>query len=162
MPASPVQGGAVVVIFAQFVTITILGGPLGEQFGWRGYALTRLSDVMGWRKGAALIGVIWAIWHLLLFWIDGTAQANLSMGLFLAGTVALSVIFARLPVNTRFSVRPAIQLHGSINWSSLVLPVMPVGGETLPNVITVGMLVLIAIMVFAKPDARQAGLENRS
>jgi membrane protease YdiL (CAAX protease family) len=155
IPPMPVQG-PVLIILAQFALITVFGGPLGEEFGWRGYALPALTDVLGWRWAAVLIGGVWGLWHLPLFWMPGTAQAELPMGLFLASTVALSVVFARLSVNTQFSVLPAILLHGAINWASLVLPIMPMGGNTRPYTIVMGLVMVLAVAVMLKPGPKPA------
>ncbi len=149
-PPSPAMGNGLLV-FLIFVQILVLGGPLGEEFGWRGYALPALTERMGWRWASLCVGLAWAFWHLPLFWMPGMAQANLPMVPFLASTVALSVVFARLSVNTRFSVLPAIVLHWSVNAGSWVIPVTPQGGVTQPYFLVVGLLVVIAAVVFLKP-----------
>lgn len=159
IPPMPVQG-PVLIIIAQFAVITVLGGPLGEEFGWRGYALPALTTLYGWRWAAVLIGVVWGVWHLPLFWMPGTAQADLPMGLFLASTIALSVIFARLSVNTQFSVLPAILLHGVINWSSLVLPIMPAAGDPRSYTIVMGLVMLLAVAVLLKSGPHPAVAGN--
>lgn len=159
IPPMPVQG-PVLIIIAQFAVITVLGGPMGEEFGWRGYAVPALTPLLGWRRAAVLIGLVWGLWHLPLFWMPGTAQAELPMGLFLASTVALSVVFARLSVNTQFSVLPAILLHGAINWSSLVLPIMPAGGDTRPYTIVIGLMMLIAVAIVLKSGPHPAVAEH--
>ncbi len=159
IPPMPVPG-PVLIIIAQFAVITVLGGPLGEEFGWRGYALPALTPLLGWRWAAVVIGVVWGLWHLPLFWMPGTAQAELPMGLFLASTVALSVVFARLSVNTQFSVLPAILLHGAINWSSMVLPIMPAGDETRPYTIVMGLVMLLAVAVMLKPGPHPSAVGN--
>jgi hypothetical protein len=157
LPPSSLQGNYLTAILV-FVQITLLGGPLGEEFGWRGYALPALSAPIGWRWAAFVVGAIWAVWHLPLFYMAGMAQANLPMGLFMTSNIALSVVFARLSVNTRFSVLPAILLHGAINWSAIVLPVMPVDGETRPYTIAVALLIVaavIAMLIPGPPDAQR-------
>ena len=167
VPASPATGplwmSALIV-----VQIMVLGGPLGEEFGWRGYALPALSQHIGWRWASLAIGVVWAAWHLPLFWMPGTAQAALPLLPFLAGTVALSVVFARLAVNTRFSVLPAILLHGAINAGSWALPVTPQSGDDGPYLIVTGLLLITAIGFLlrpgpdlpppSRPDPQQAAL----
>ena len=158
-PPMPVQC-PILIIIAQFAVITVFGGPLGEEFGWRGYALPALSDLLGWRWAAILIGAVWGLWHLPLFWMPGTAQAELPMGLFLASTVALSVVFARLSVNTQFSVLPAILLHGAINWSSMVLPIMPTGGNARPYTIVMALVMLLAVAALLKPGPQRTAVGN--
>ena len=144
MPSSAAWNAPAATLLAGLVIGIVLGGPLGEEFGWRGYALPRLTERFGWRAASGIVGVAWAIWHLPLFWMDGMVQAALPVWPFLASTVALSVIFARVSVNTGFSVLPAIALHGAINWSSGILPVLP-NGDTRPYAITVGLVILVAI-----------------
>jgi uncharacterized protein len=150
LPPSPAAGHLwmSLVVVAQ---ITVLGGPLGEEFGWRGYALPALARRLGWRWASLIVGVVWGVWHLPLFWMPGMAQASLPVVPFLGGTIALSVIFARLSVNTGFSVLPAIVLHAAINAGSWAIPVTPQGGETGPYLIVMGLVFVIAIIVFFKP-----------
>jgi uncharacterized protein len=137
-----------VLIFGQ---ILVLGGPLGEEFGWRGYALPALACKWGWRWASLVVGAIWALWHLPLFYMSGTAQTSMPMALFMASSVALSVIFARLSVNTAFSVLPAIVLHWSVNAWSWVIPVTPQGGVMQPYYLVMGLVFVIAIIVFLRP-----------
>ncbi len=159
IPGMPVQG-TILFMVAQFVLITIFGGPLGEEFGWRGYALPALTDLLGWRWAAVLIGIIWGLWHLPLFLMSGTPQAELPLGLFLASTVALSVVFARLSLNTQSSVLPAILLHGAVNWSSMVLLVKPTGDDMRPYMIFMWLVMLLAVAVMLKPGPRSAMAGN--
>ena len=44
-------------------------GPLGEELGWRGFALPRLLDLMPALPAALLLGVVWWVWHLPAFWL---------------------------------------------------------------------------------------------
>ena len=55
-------------VLATFPMVLILGGPLGEEIGWRGLGVSKLVG-QGRRPltAALIIGVIWAGWHLPLF-----------------------------------------------------------------------------------------------
>ena len=55
-------------VLATFPMVLILGGPLGEEIGWRGFGVSKLVG-QGRRPVAAalIIGVTWAGWHLPLF-----------------------------------------------------------------------------------------------
>lgn len=67
------------VVPLNFVLVFLLGGPLGEEFGWRGYALPRLQAQYGPLRASIILGTFWAMWHLPLFFIAGTAQSLLSI-----------------------------------------------------------------------------------
>lgn len=146
--------GRILIAVAQFPIIAIFGGPLGEEFGWRGFALPALSARMGWRRASLIIGALWGLWHVPLFLIAGTAQADLPIALFLASTVGLSVVMARLSVIARYSVLPAILLHSVINWCSMVVPVMPQGGDTRAYSLIAGIAILVALVALLKPGPK--------
>lgn len=149
VPASPVTG--IMATALVVLQITLLGGPLGEEFGWRGYALPAMAQRFGWRGASLVLGAIWGLWHLPLFWMPGMAQATLPMGLFMAGTVGLSVVFARLAVNTGFSVLPAILLHAAVNAGSWAIPVTPQGGDLRPYIIVTALLLVAALACLVRP-----------
>lgn len=67
------------LMFVAAVASTLLGGQIGEELGWRGYALPRLARPLGLGPASMVLGVIWAAWHLPLFYISAvTPSANRS------------------------------------------------------------------------------------
>jgi uncharacterized protein len=141
-------------LLLQFGLVLFVGGPVGEEFGWRGYALPTLIPKVGWRWASLIVGAIWALWHLPLFYMAGTPQAQMPMALFMASSVALSVLFARLSVNTGFSVLPALMLHWSVNAGAWAIPVTPQGQGMQPYILVMGLLFVAATIVFLKPGPR--------
>lgn len=79
-------------------------GPLGEEFGWRAYALPRLLRLTGPRTAAVLLGAIWAVWHLPAFFLSGLSQSKFQFGAFFFEVVAFSVFMTLFFVRTRGSV----------------------------------------------------------
>lgn len=57
--------------------LTVLLASVIEEFGWRGYAQDSVAQYCTWLKTSLVFGVFWALWHLPLFWIQGTYQAGL-------------------------------------------------------------------------------------
>jgi membrane protease YdiL (CAAX protease family) len=152
IPASP-YADRVLIAIAQFGVIAVFGGPLGEEFGWRGYALPALTVRIGWRGAGALIGFAWALWHLPLLFMADTAQANLPITLFLISTVGLSVVMARLGVHAGFSVLPALLLHSVINWWSMIVPI---GADSQAYSVVASIAILIALLAVFMPGPKTA------
>jgi uncharacterized protein len=106
--------------------------PILEELGWRGYALDRLQ--MNWSALSAsmVLGVVWAAWHLPLFFIEGSFQreevgfATLGFWLFMIGIVALSVVFTWVYNHTSRSILGIILLHGWVNFTAETIEVADV------------------------------------
>ena len=150
LPPSP-AAGHVGLAALNFLLVFLVGGPLGEEFGWRGFALPGLQARWGWRLASLLLGVVWAVWHLPLFYSAGTVQSHLPMGLYALSAIASSVLFAWLFNRSRGSIIPVLALHTAVNAWSLIIPVMvlPDGSNLRPFQIVVGILVLAAVALLA-------------
>lgn len=112
-----------------FVYILIFMGPLGEEAGWRGFALNKMLGYLSPLKAAVLLGVIWSFWHLPLFFINGTTQNALAsfgsipavLGYSLY-TVMISILITLLYIMSNGSVFGSILLHTVGNLSLGVVP----------------------------------------
>jgi uncharacterized protein len=118
----------------------------GEEIGWRGYALPRLSLRIGLAPASLVLGVIWAVWHLPLFFIADTTTSGQSFPIYLLSVTALSVAFAWLYWRTGWSLLLVMLLHGAANntagiVSSGSLPTAPFSlNASLVAWLTVGVL----------------------
>ncbi len=130
---------------ANFFLVFLLGGPLGEELGWRGYALPSLQEGLDWRVASLVSGAVWGVWRLPLFFIVGTSQAHIPLALFLLRVAAMSVVFAWLVNRTAGSVVAALLLHTGINFWPSIIPVLPTGEGHRPYALMVAMLVLVAL-----------------
>ncbi len=129
-----------------FVGLTLLAGPLAEEFGWRGYLQPRIRRNHGVAAASLLIGLIWAIWHLPLFFLHGTGQH--AAGLFsvravalLAGLIPFSLVMLFLVERLRGGVPAAVAAHFGFNGGDSVMPRPGVVGTLLE----LGVLLLIAL-----------------
>ena len=92
---------------------TLLGGPLGEEPGWRGYALPRLEEAFGPARASALLAILWTAWHLPLFLYRGWTSSPLWIyALMLTGVSIILSLCANL---SNFSIIPAIATHSAFN-----------------------------------------------
>ncbi len=108
-----------------FVYIFFLGGPLQEEFGWRGYALTRLQARYSALVSSVVLGMIWAIWHLplnLMYLMEPQYQAGI---LWPSSTVILfvfvSILFTWIYNNTGGSILATLIFHTMLNLSTYVV-----------------------------------------
>jgi membrane protease YdiL (CAAX protease family) len=92
---------------------TFLGGGLGEELGWRGYALSPLTGRYGPAMASFIIGVVWTFWHLPGHLIGASPLANLIGQLLF--TVPLSFIATWLYFRAGGSVLVLTLFHGSAN-----------------------------------------------
>src|SRR5262245_59376081 len=98
------------------ITLVTDTGPLGEEFGWRGFALPRLLG--RWRPltAALILGAIWWAWHLPTFFIPALSQSQLSIPLFLVNSLALSILMTGLHLRTRGDLVLMILVHLVANY----------------------------------------------
>jgi uncharacterized protein len=89
-------------------------GPV-EEIGWRGVALPLLQRVMAPLWAGLLLGLVWGIWHLPAFLLEGTPQSAWSFLPFLVGATAISVIVTPLFNSTRGSILLPALLHFQLN-----------------------------------------------
>lgn len=78
-----------------FFLITLVGGPLGEEFGWRGFALPKLQQKWGPLAASIIIGTVWGLWHLPQFFFPGSFHAEIGIGLlplYVVGEIVLSLM----------------------------------------------------------------------
>ena len=72
--------------------VFILTDGLGEELGWRGFALPRMLKRTGPMLASLVLGVIWALYHLPLFWTVGRPLYGESFLILLVELPAMSVI----------------------------------------------------------------------
>ena len=107
------------------VAIFAGAGPLGEEPGWRGFALPRLLDRMGALGASLALGLVWTLWHWPMMLIPswrGDGMSVLEFAPFYTLVVLmLAYMMTRLFQWSRGNVLMAIWFHAIAN---SVMPIM--------------------------------------
>lgn len=102
-----------------FVLVVLV---VGEELGWRGYALPKLLERFSPLVASLIVGAVWWLWHLPLFFIANTPQFGQPTVAFLIMTTAYSILLTWVFLRTRGSVLIATLFHGAINvWQGFFL-----------------------------------------
>ena len=109
----------------QFLIVGIVNG---EELSWRGFALPRLQAKYNALTSSLILGVIWSLFHLPLFFtLTGPSQTDWSFSSFLLSTVGITILYAWIYNNTRGSVLLAYLFHTAASTWFQVFPLtMPI------------------------------------
>lgn len=137
-----VEAGPAIVLL---VLVSILLS-FGEETGWRGHLLPLLQARMSASSASLVVGVIWALWHVPVFYgagIDGWA-----FPLRLVSVIAGAVMYTWLFNNTGGSVLAVTLLHAGTNlWGPLLAPTptaQPAAGVfTAENILIAVVLIVV-------------------
>ncbi len=107
-----------------FAVLILLYGPLPEEMGWRGYALDRLQRRWNALVSSLILGLIWSIWHMPLFFMRGTLMSDVfplwSARFWVAmvpGILTGAVLMTWVYNNTGRSTLAAVLLHFMMNFT---------------------------------------------
>jgi membrane protease YdiL (CAAX protease family) len=125
---------------------------LGEETGWRGYALPHLQSKHSAASATLILAVLWAFWHIPAFFYRDTyiQMGFLGFPMFLVSITFATMVFTWLYNSTRGSLLLVILFHGFFNW----LSVSEAGGDS------VGIIMTIPVILWAIYVVRRYGPEN--
>src|SRR5215212_605161 len=106
-------------VLGVFVYVFFLGGALGEEPGWRGFALPRLQSLHGPLVGTLILGSLWGLWHLPLFLTPWNELTALNVVGYVLTTTSLAIMYTWVFNNTKGSVLMAILIHATFNWTTV-------------------------------------------
>lgn len=128
--------------------------PIGEEIGWRGYALPRLLARHGAYRATAYLGVLWALWHVPMFISAG--DAPLVVLVELAFIAIGSAVFTWFYRRTSGSLLLAVLLHVGVHLDS---PTRALPASATPLYILTAAYLVLAI---ALPMLDRRAFEGRS
>lgn len=132
---------------AQRVAAMIIA-PIGEEIGWRGFALPRLQARYSRLNAGMLLGALWGLWHLMMYLLAGVSTPILlaSIMFLIPGSVLYSWIYNRTGGSTLLAI--LIHMGTHLNNPNQVLLT-----NTKPFWITVVMYTLLGVLVLADRKA---------
>ena len=114
---TPFSGWLVLDPFGQILGISLFMLFLGpvEEFGWRGVLLPLMQRVMTPALAGVIIGLIWAVWHIPAFFLDGAPHTAWSMLPFIIGVTSVGVVMAVVYNKTGGNLLFPILIHWQLN-----------------------------------------------
>jgi membrane protease YdiL (CAAX protease family) len=93
-----------------------------QEYGWRGYLQDALEQRVGLLPSSLLIGVLWGLWQLPLWFIPREPFARVSFVAFAVVTIGLSVVYAWLYRASGRKLMVVMVYHAMSVTAALVLP----------------------------------------
>ena len=143
------------MLFAMFSPSSLfwfVTGPLGEEFGWRGFLLPRLLEKYSPLASAILLGFVWELWHIPLYYRMFLHDFHSTLR-FTIGIMGLSLLVTILFIHTNRSLGPVIVLHWTANVTmSAVHKVFPgiklTDAQDPYDMITMAIVTAIVVVLF--------------
>lgn len=109
-----------------YLFLFVLGGTLAEEYGWS-LLSDKLDVVLPLRTATFVLGVIWAVWHLPLFFIiaPGAIQGYTPFHVFLVATVAMRFLFAWAYHRGGYNILSNMLLHTAANMAYSIVALAP-------------------------------------
>jgi membrane protease YdiL (CAAX protease family) len=112
----------------------LLIGPM-EEFGWRGVALPLFQRRFAPLWSSLILGIIWGLWHVPTFFMEGTPQSAWTFAPYFVGVVAIAIILTPMFNASKGSLLIPALYHFQMNnpvwpdaqpWASYIFAVVAV------------------------------------
>jgi len=120
-PETPLLQKLVILI----LVFTLGFDGLGEEIGWRGFALPKLLEGHSALVSSLILGALWAVWHFPYALTKGTFLSEVPLYWFFINLLALSIIYTWIFNNTNGSLLLVLLFHAAGNTTSNLFPFLP-------------------------------------
>jgi uncharacterized protein len=155
------SGAPVVSVLVLFGYVLVVNG-YGEELGWRGLLADGLVDRVGEVRAALIVTVVWATWHLPMFWV---VESFRSMGWaaigWVLGLLAGSVVLTRLYVGSGRSVLLVALWHTAFNFTSATTATQGLSAAITSTAVMVAAVVVL-VRARTRDRSARAALRARS
>jgi membrane protease YdiL (CAAX protease family) len=130
----------------------LIRGPLGEELGWRGYALNHLQKTHSPLASSLIVGVVWGFWHTPL-WIVTSGYTGGQLiaycALFLTGLLSISVIITFFYNKSKNLLIPIV-IHQLLNYTGSL-----VNADGLQTMLYQSLLCLVVAIALVAARSKQ-------
>lgn len=120
------------IFFPCLLFMILLGGGQ-EEFGWRGYVLPILEKRYGVWYANIILGIIWACWHLPLWFILETNQVYMNFFGFVLLAIGYSYLLSWICKISNNKPFVGIYAHGLANAIISIMPTIDVNQQLSQN-----------------------------
>jgi len=156
IPLSILLGGPapiVVVTAAGLVSMFLFsifpGSALGEELGWRGFALPRLQSRHGALAASLIVGGVWGTYHFPLFLLGAPIRPLTLFLPFALSAVIMSIFYTWMYNGTGGSLLIAVLLHAATNLP-LTIVYAPVGERVVPAFWLLDAMLALAALILVR------------
>jgi uncharacterized protein len=116
------------------IALQVATGAVGEEFGWRGFLVSRLEARTGWIPAVWIMSALWSAWHVPAFFEPSLPHYTMPMGLVLAFILFFGAFMGLLFQRTGASILATIAAHLSLNIMTAI------GGASLDSSVFWGVM----------------------
>lgn len=136
--------------------IVILLISLGEEFGWRGFALPRLQKRFSALNASLVLGLVWGFWHFPGYLAGTGVPPDLPFAVFLLWVILATILITWVYNNTGGSILSAILMHSAANATFNYLPLLPeFVGQLKTFLIFLGLMFVVTVFVVVLYGAKR-------
>jgi uncharacterized protein len=114
---------------------------LGEEIGWRGYALPRIQTGRSALAASFILGVLWALWHVPSFLMLDSLHQGQPFLPWMVWLFLMTIVLTWLTNSTGGSVLIAWLYHAAMNYAGFLIP------ATMRGIVLASVFVLVAVVL---------------
>jgi membrane protease YdiL (CAAX protease family) len=141
----------ILLFFPAILFMTFFGGGQ-EELGWQGYIMPYLEKRFGLLVGSGILGIVWAVWHIPMWFVPESGQINIPFPGFLIMTIGYSYIFSWIIEASGKRLLSGLIVHGTGNiFSNIFTNIIPGNGWDQPRFwIYCTLIIIIGLIIVMK------------
>ena len=146
---------------APVALVLTLPNALGEELGWRAFALPRLQRARGPLVASLILGRFWGFWHIPM-WVAVRSAEPHWLPILVLNMVPLAVLFTVLFNRTNGSLRLVCLFHASSAIKGYLLPKLPTITEAVILWLVAALAVVLGSFLRRPAEADQDDASNQA